>query len=148
VAQSDRAVFGGLTAFDILAHGKATHKTGPVLRRVGKRGAKGAFLDAKFFDDGRVDADGESVCKNMVYKDCVAYFCSLLELIGLSREEVEQYALHSVRRGSATHASKAGIPEHLIKNWYQAGVTAWDWLRQYGELDDARRCDASRAIGI
>ena len=147
VAQSDRAVFGGLTAFDILAHGKATHKTGPVLRRVGKRGAKGAFLDAKFFDPAdRTDADGEPVCKNMMYKDYVAYFRSLLELIGLSKEEVEQYTSHSVRRGAATNASKADVPEHLIKN--QAGVTAYDWLRQYDELDDARRCDASRAIGI
>ena len=129
------------------ARSKEVFVEGPVLRRILKRGGRGAFLDAPFFNtDDMADDYGDPVLKNMIYKDYVSYMRHTLLLCGLSEEEADMYASHSVRRGAATKGCAEGVPAHLIQA--QAGTADPGWIADYDEISPGRRCEASRALGI
>ena len=151
VALSESAELGGASAYAVLVAAKKAFVTGPVLRRIGKSGGADVLREP-FFEDGKVPkgagvAPGDGpFMMNMLYGDYVARLRTGLILAGVSPEEAKEYAAHSARAGAATSASRAGVPEHIIKD--AAGVTSDKWVLIYDRIDRDRRCGASLAIGL
>ena len=60
----------------------------------------------------------------------------LLQRMGMSAADAQLYGLHSLRRGGATAASRAGAPLRLIK---EHGRWRSDTVREYTYADDAEQ---------
>ncbi len=60
----------------------------------------------------------------------------LLQRVGMSRQEAMLYGLHSLRRGGATAASRAGSPIRMIM---EHGRWRSDTVREYTYADEDER---------
>jgi hypothetical protein len=132
--------YRGLVASDIFLASKARFLTGPLLRRVWRRG-RAWHLAPRFIEDGP-DA-GESA--TMPHSD----FHSLLraELVassGFSSSLALEYSSHGGRAAAASTLSRACIPPGQIND--RAGVVSADWLAGYDRLDPERRFETVRAL--
>jgi hypothetical protein len=130
----------GLVASDIFLAAKARFRTGPLLRRVWKRG-RAWHLAPPFIESGP-DA-GEMRTMSL------ADFHPLLraELVassGFSASLAEEYSSHGGRAAAASELSRARLPPGQIND--RAGVASENWLAGYDRMDPARRFETARAL--
>jgi len=130
----------GLVASDIFLAAKARFLTGPLLRRIWKRGGPW-HLAPRFIEDG--PDSGES--RTMSLSD----FHTLLraELVassGFSSSLATEYSSHGGRAAAASELSRARIPHGQINA--RAGVVSENWLAGYDRLDPDRRFETARAL--
>jgi hypothetical protein len=137
----DRATaYRGLVASDIFLAAKARFLTGPLLRRVWRRGGEW-HLAPRFLEDGP-DA-GES--RTMSLKDFHPLLrAELVASSGFSSSLASEYSSHGGRAAAASTLSRARIPPGQIND--RAGVVSADWLACYDRLDPERRFETARAL--
>ena len=151
VAKSDSTVFGGVSAYAVLAKAKSAFGAGPILRRIKKQThpVRGLVLSEPFFDAGgapTADGSGDgTTMRYMSWDHYVKYLRQDLMSIGLSEEEASHFSAHSMRAGSTTEMNEQGVAPHLIEG--RVGC-APGWNAGYDRVSRPRRLAVSLALGI
>ena len=146
IARSGATELGGTDAYSVLVLAKRVFGVGPVLRRVDKRGREPARLAPPFLDEPKFDSHGNRSLRNMLYGPFVQMLRAVLVRIGLSSAEADEYAAHSMRRGSVTALKKRKCDGEEIMD--RAGVTSDGWVAGYDEVSPERKRALSLQFGL
>jgi hypothetical protein len=141
VAVGDSATaYRGLVASEIFLAAKARFLTGPLLRRVWRRGGV-RHLAPRFIEFG--PNAGES--RTMSLSDFhIMLRTELMACCGFSAALADEYTSHGGRAAAASELSRARLPHGQINA--RAGVVTENWLAGYDRLDLDRRLETSRAL--